>query len=787
MMPTIVWGSPGWWLAATGLFVASTLVVLWGYGRAQAGLPVRLVGAALKGAAFAALALCLVEPLLSGTRPRPGANAFAILVDNSGSLTIRDRGDDRSRGDRLRELLVGESEWRTRLGQDFDVRCYAFDSHLRAVDGFEALAFDGTGSAVGPALSALSRRFRGLPLAGVLLVTDGIRTDPGMPDLDGLPPVFPLLPRSRGVGRDVGVVAVSVSQTNFDAAPVIVRADVSATGLNWREPVVAVLLDEAGREVARQEGRPKADGLPVSFRFQFRPDRAGVSFYSVKAFGASEEEAILSGEEEGTSESFEQTLENNVRSVVVDRGGGPFRVLYASGRPNWEYKFLRRALEEDEQVDLVGLLRIARRQARFDFQAKGSRSASPLYDGFDNPDDETAERYDEAVLVRLNVADEFELRDGFPQAADDLYRYHAVIIDDLEADFFTADQRALIRDFVSVRGGGLLMLGGPDTFAAGGYDRTPVGDLLPVYLDRVPQGPAPSGEYRLVLTREGWLQPWVRTRTTEEDERQRLASMPPFHTLSRVGGLKPGAVVLAQVSDPSGAPSPALVAQQFGRGRVAALTVGDLWRWGLRRKDPSEDDFDRAWRQTVRWLVADVPERVELDAQPEPGGSPAVRLTARVRDPEFRPLDDAKVTLSVTTPDGSTLALDAEPDDREPGTYTTTYATRQPGPHRFVASAVAPDGSPLGDREAGWAAQPAADEFSRLDPDLAFAEDLANRTGGEVVDPNRLDAFVAGLSRRSAPITEPWTSPLWHRPLYFLAAAACLVLEWGLRRINGLA
>ena len=72
------------------------------------------------------------------------------------------------------------------------------------------------------------------------------------------------------------------------------------------------------------------------------------------------------------------------------------------------------------------------------------------------------------------------------------------------------------------------MLGGADSFADGKYDRTPVGDLLPVYLDR-PTPADRTSEYRLVLTREGWLQPWVRTRKTEDEERQRLGAMPPFH------------------------------------------------------------------------------------------------------------------------------------------------------------------------------------------------------------------------------------------------------------------
>ena len=95
-----------------------------------------------------------------------------------------------------------------------------------------------------------------------------------------------------------------------------------------------------------------------------------------------------------------------------------------------------------------------------------------------------------------------------------------------------------------------------------------VPSLRPSKVNRPPVAGQGDPEYRLVLTREGWLQPWVRTRKTEDDERRRLASMPAFHTLSRVGNLKPGAVVLSEVRDPAGNTVPALVAQQFG-ARVA--------------------------------------------------------------------------------------------------------------------------------------------------------------------------------------------------------------------------
>jgi len=785
-IPSLIWGSPHWMTGVLVILAVSAAAILWSYFRAGARRPIRIAAATLKAVGLAILAISLLDPLLSGTRPLRGANAFVILADNSQSLSIRDDNATGTRGEWLRGVLRQETPWRTRLGQDFDVRGYVFDTHLRGVDTFDELTFEGNGTSLAASLGALSRRFRGLPLAGVLLFTDGNRTDVGDLDLTGLPPIYPVVPPTGGVGKDVGVSQISISQTNFESAPAVIRADISAVGFSGK-PIVAVVADEHGKEIQRQQMLAAADDKPLSFRFQFRPERKGENFYQVHAFAAADEKKAeqVAGDTPGASE---QTLANNSRLVVIDQGGGPYRVLYVGGRPDWDFKFLRRALEEDDQLELAGLVRIARRQAKFDFRSSRTQSTSPLFDGFDHPDSETAERSDQPVLIRLgNKLDGVELRDGFPKTADELYRYHAIILDDLEAGFFTPDQLALLRNFVSQRGGGLLMMGGPDSFVSGKYDRTPVGELLPVYLNR--SEPArEEQEYRLALTREGWLQPWVRLRKTAEEDGQRLAAMVPFDTLNRVGGIKPGAVVLAEVIDDAGAKAPALVAHQFGKGHVGALLIGRLWRWGMYRDNSTESDLERSWRQTVRWLVGDVPGRVEVSARPKADSSvPAIELAVRVRDAEYRALDNAKVALKVTLPGGDNLAIDAEPDAREAGMYSATYVPKRQGAYRVLATVTAPDGSTVGTREAGWAAQPAADEFARLKPDREFLKTIASKTRGEVVDGDKLASFVSSLSSRSAPITEPWTSPLWHRPLYFLIAITCLLAEWGLRRVNGLA
>ena len=779
MIESALWGAPEWAAAAVGLFVLGAMALVWSYWRSPSTNGAGVLAGMLKIVGLGLLALFLVEPMLRGTRPRTGANLFVVAVDNSQSLTIHDAQQETSRGEELQAALMAESQWQTRLASDFDLRRFEFDTQLRGVKDFTQLDFSGEGSAIGNTLSSLAKRFRGLPTGGILLLTDGNSTDQ-LPDSipwSDLPPIYPVLLGGDRLPQDLSVEQVLSTQTNFDAAPVNVRADLRSLG-GERRQVAVRLVDEQGTELQSQtvEVAPGDDVLSV--RFDLRPTEPGVSFYAIEAVDADQEDPAAN----------EATLANNTRQFLVDRGGGPYRILYVCGRPNWEFKFLRRSLADDDQLELVGLIRIAHREARFDFRRKGDSRTNQLFENFDESEEETQERHDEPVLARIGTADEAELRDGFPKTPDELYQYDALILDDLEADFFTQDQKSLVESFVSRRGGGVLMLGGTESFAEGQYARTPIGNLLPVYLQPAGSAPRASGEeLRLSLTREGWLQPWVRLRKTEAEDRQRLAEMPAFQILNQVGLLKPGATPLANVVDQQGREQPALVAQRYGRGRSAALLVGDLWRWGMRRQGTTDDDLGRAWRQMARWLVADVPQRVEVETIAGEGGTTGgVELAIRVSDAEYLPLENASLQIEVTDPDGNTSTLRAEAGQK-PGDYRATHVPRTPGAYRAVIRADGPDGAPVGQRATGWIVQPLADEFQRLQPNRDLVTRIADQTGGEVLKLDGLDRFVRSLESREMPITEPWVRPLWYNPWTFTLAILCLCGEWGLRRWKGLA
>jgi hypothetical protein len=276
-------------------------------------------------------------------------------------------------------------------------------------------------------------------------------------------------------------------------------------------------------------------------------------------------------------------------------------------------------------------------------------------------------------------------------------------------------------------------------------------------------------------------------RANEAEEEQRLLSMPAFKSLNRIESIKPGASVLAEVEAADGSTRPALAVQPFGLGRAAALLVGDFWRWDLKRPDPAESDLQKSWRQTVRWLVADVPQTVQVETRrsTQPG-LPATEFLVRVKDKQFAPLDNANVAIKIKTPDERTIDIVAESSDQTAGEYVATFAPRAAGAYRAMVTVTAADGSTVGERETGWAVEPETEEFRKLTGNRALLERLANDSGGEVVELSGLNRFVSSVPTRKIPIVENYTYELWHQWSVLGLALGCLVGEWGLRRWKGL-
>jgi len=771
------WGALHLWPLAAGLLALALLSLIWSYGRLRTAAGLKYLLVSLKLAGVLLLAVCLLEPLKTENRPATGKNLLVIAADTSRSMQIADAPRGKTRAERVADVMQPGQPWLAQLEEDFDLRKYAFGTRIQSWNDPLPDDFSDTQTALRTTIENLGSTYQRDGMAGLLLFTDGISTEQlDALDWEQLPTIYPVPLGAAARQKDVQIVRTTVNQSNFETTPVSVSIELMTSGFQGQDIEVQLLEGNApdGQLIEQRTVRNVKDGRSFAVRFDVKPDQQGVNHYRVRAFAGGNAE-LKAGSE--------ITLVNNQRQFVINRARGPFRILYVSGRPNWEFKFLRRALAEDAEIELVGLIRVARKEPKFTFQSRRGERTNPLYRGFENTDEEQTEQYDQAVMMRVGGKDPEELRGGFPQSEDEMFQYDAVVLDDVEAGFFTQNQMSLLQKFVASRGGGFAMLGGQESFVKGKYDRTPIGEMLPVYVNRfTPSERAVT--YRLNLTREGWIQPWVRVRSTRQAEQQRLLDMPEFNTINRVNTIKPGASVLAEVSTDE-EPLPALVVQRFGRGKSIALLIGDFWRWQL-QNDIGNNDMLTAWRQMMRWLVSDVPRRVETLVERDPG-SQQFRLIARVNDASFAPLGNAEVQFEIQTSTGETMNLRARESANEIGKYEATLVPREPGFYTAQATIRTTAGEALQSNPLGLVSAPEIEEFQQSHANRQLLEKIAEKTGGEIVDIDRLDSFVNSLADRDIPYVQKVQVPWWHQWSVFAAALSLLIGEWGLRRWKGLA
>ncbi|MFM2143026.1 MAG: hypothetical protein RLZZ476_1570 [Verrucomicrobiota bacterium] len=754
------------WLGAGVLVLALGLLMI-GYRRSVLRGWRRFAALLCKTAAVALLALCLLDPLWTRTQPKKGENEVVVLVDTSASMTTAESAGAKTRAELLQAALSdgkADAAWIRELGEDFRLRLLTGGAQTASVPHFRELKFDATRSDL--CRTAQTLRAGGGNLAAVIVISDGNATDAAAWKAEAKgAPVFTVLAGEKAPADDWSIEESTVATSPFEDAPITVTARVSGSG----KGVLNVL--DAQKKVVASEKLALSAGAAQTVRLRVPVAKPGVTFYRAELVPDAKKEPVAA---------------NNTRLLAADRGSGPYRVLYVAGRPNWEYKFLRRAIAGDEDIQMPALVRIARREPKFEWRGRAGESVNPLFRGFGAKEGEEAARYDQPVIQRLGTKDAKELSDGFPKAAEDLFaEFRAIILDDVEAAYFTQEQMHLIERFVSERGGALMMLGGQESFREGGYEHTPIGRMLPVYLDQT-SAAAPIADARFNLTREGWLEPWMRLRADRAEDEQRLTTMTAFHSINAAFSIKPGASILATISDSQGT-HPALAVQRFGEGRVGSLLVGDLWRWGLRDED-SHKDMDRLWRQLLRWLVVDVADSIALTAETDAADRERVKLAVRVRDRAFKPQSDALVKIEVTQPDGTKAQLFAEPSLKEPGLFEAEYFASAPGDYR--ASATVEDAekrTALGTRATGWTHDPLAAEFAKLEPNRELMQRLAADTGGQMLSLKDIGQLPALLRNIRVPVEQTLATPLWHTPWVFAAILMLLLAEWMIRRKGGLA
>jgi hypothetical protein len=351
----------------------------------------------------------------------------------------------------------------------------------------------------------------------------------------------------------------------------------------------------------------------------------------------------------------------------------------------------------------------------------------------------------------------------------------------------------MIADFVKTRGGGLLMLGGVNSFNLGGYADTPLADLLPVSL--APENTEPAlddREFGFKLTPEGAEHEILRLTPDPKENLSQWELMPPLKGFNPLYKAKPGAHVLAYGTTASpGARLPVIMAaQDVGAGRVAAFASANSWRWKMMRP-VADDTFQRFWSQMIRWLAAGSKEMISVSTDQQIA-SLRQPLTIRVSvlDKAHRPFNDAKVTAQIKDPLGNTETLNIPWSLREEGVYEASYIPAAKGSYTIDASAQAA-AIKLDAPATSFVAVETSVEFAHPNMDAGALQRIASVSGG-TVDLNgdlapALKAITERLDQQRSTTDLIEERELRDAPVLLLAVALIWFAEWTIRRRSGLA
>src|SRR3954470_2708171 len=435
-----------WWLAVV-LAAAVGGGAFLEYRRPLSPLTRRQRGllAGLRVLTLAALVIFVFRPIAIlppvGTRDA----VVPVLIDSSRSMRLAD-ADGQARIARAGALL--KNELGLPLTTQFKTEIYGVGDGL-APAAVDRLTADARRTDLSGALASIRERYRGQRVPGIVVISDGGDTGqgraggsdraaaggPSSPGGSGGPPVFAIGVGSPDGPRDREVLGITAGDPRLDHATVDLHVTAVSTGFG-RAPFSLRVLGN-GQLLDTRRLVPAADGSPIDQVFTVSPDPLNATVYTAEI-----------PRDEG-----ELVAENNSRALLVSPAGRKRRVLLVEGAPGFEHSFMARALAGDPGLEADSVTRKGKNadgQDTFFVQAGGGRSAA--------------------------------LTLGFPATPEQLFAYDALVVANVEGEFFSRAQLKHVADFVAERGGGLLVLGGR-SFAQRGLSGTPLEEVLPVELN----------------------------------------------------------------------------------------------------------------------------------------------------------------------------------------------------------------------------------------------------------------------------------------------------------------
>jgi uncharacterized membrane protein len=753
---TVSFSPIGPWPLLVGASLVVLWLTLWAYSLRLKGTTGRwrIVALSLR---LSALLLCLLAALRPSVvlkeKKREGAS-IVFLLDDSTSMLIADELRGRTRWDVAKRTLEEARKIANNLSRDLDTKEYRFDSSLTEPKDGDSKAVEpkaagepkgadepkGRETAIGTAMLEAQKRQEttGRRTARMVIFSD-FGSNHGINPLEvarrlkqqGVPVV------TVGVGtenagaapRDVSLREVITNPTVFVKNQVEVRGNMMARGFANQKLDVELYVEGQDTPVAKSQVKvPESSEIVPITGLKFIPQTPGDKLLTLKV----------------AKQDGELLVSNNEISTFVTVVSGGLNVLYIRG-PNfsWDYRFLTRALEPSPDIQVEGV--ILRRPAEGDVSGIDDAEFAPM-------------------------------------------RYNVYILSDIAAEYFTPRQHKLLADAVK-KGAGLIMLGGRSSFGPGGWGETELAEILPVEVHRGDDQNEPEGGIKFVPSTIG-LSSYVLQVGANKPETARIwDSMHPIQGTNRFGQPKLNAQILASSPEPNS--EPLLVSVDVGnKGRVLAYG-GETWVWA-RATEEGRLAHLKFWRQVIFWLAhkenqSDNQIKLTLDRRRLNVGE-RLELTATARDGKGAAIPgvryDCKVEREGSEPATVPIDMYTQGDEGR----ATRYANEQlakPGVYRATVIANR-DGQEIGRDTARFLVYQDDRELENPSADLKLAREIAELTGGDAVNPEKLSSYLKAVPRdvytENVTLSE---HKVWDNWPFLLIFTALLTMEWWIRKRHG--
>ncbi len=738
-----VLASPWSLLLISVVIVVGTAVTLSTYARARGkSTPVdRNILSALRLMALATVVFCLFRPVLVLSSIVPQQNFLGILIDNSRSMEIADRDNEPRHTFVDRSFESETSRLRAALADRFALRFFKFSSATERLTDLNELDYEGTRTDLGSALNRARDELSGVPLSGLVVVSDGADNSESVltESLRGLStdgiPVYTVGLGHEAFERDIQLSRVEMPRSVLQGTSLVIDVVIGQVGYSGTS--IVVQAEDEGRLVSTEDVQLPANGEPATVRMRLTATETGPRIFRFSV-------PVQAGE---------MVTQNNVREVLIVVEDRREKILYFEGEPRFEVKFVRRAVADDENLQVVVLQRTA-----------------------DNK------------YLRLDVDDADTLVGGFPKTREELFQYRGLILGSIEARYFTPDQLRMIASFVNQRGGGFLMLGGRSAFAEGGYVGTPIADILPVVLGEplLIDGEPAFTEITVSPTRAGQTHPVMQVDDTEEASAKRWKNLPAVSSLNPIFETKPGATTLLTGTSESDERI-VLAFQRYGAGKTLALPIQDSWMWQM-HADVAPDDMTHElfWRRMLRWLVDGVPDQVVASVRRdhvEPGEP--IELLTEVVDGTYLRMNNSQVIAEMTSPSGDFVEIPLDWTTERDGEYKGHITPTEEGLYRIRVEATNNDNL-VGTDMAYFFASASDDEFFDSAMRAPLLRRIADETSGQFYTVDTVESLPEDIAYTGAGITIVEELELWDMPILLLLLIVLVGSEWGYRRIRGL-